>query len=211
MASSDSHAGPPLQLVLPRSTAAVANDADVVRGLIHKEEWAAVALWTRYSSLVFRIADRALGQRHEAEDLTQDVFLCVLGKIAGLRDANALRSFVVSVTIRTLKWKLRRRRVRQWVHLTDSGNLPDQPVNGVDMEETLRRFYCLLDKLRADDRLVFVLRRVDGMRLEDVGRATGHSLATVKRRLTRADAELAQWMEREPVLMSFLRSEGGTR
>lgn len=210
MASSDSHAGPPLQLVLPRSTTAVASDADVVRGLIHKEEWAAVALWTRYGSLVFRIADRALGSRHEAEDLTQDVFMCVLGKIAGLREPDALRSFVVSVTIRTLKWKLRRRRVRQWVHLTDTGDLPDQPVNGVDTEETLRRFYCLLDKLRADDRLVFVLRRVDGMKLEDVGHATGHSVATVKRRLIRADAELAQWMEREPVLVTFLHHEGRT-
>jgi RNA polymerase sigma-70 factor (ECF subfamily) len=211
MASSDSHSGPPLQLVLSRSTAAVASDADVVRGLIHKEEWAAVALWSRYGSLVFRIADRALGSRHEAEDLTQDVFLCVLGKIAGLRDPAALRSFVVSVTIRTLKWKLRRKRVRQWVQLTSTGDLPDQPVNGVDVDETLRRFYRLLDKLRADDRLVFVLRRVDGMKLEDVGRATGHSLATVKRRLTRADAELAHWMEREPVLMTFLRNEGGTQ
>ena len=51
MASSDSHAGPPLQLVLPRSTAAVASDADVVRGLIHKEEWAAGALWSNCSML----------------------------------------------------------------------------------------------------------------------------------------------------------------
>jgi len=81
-------------------------------------------------------------------------------------------------------------------------------VGGVDMDETLRRFYRLLDKLRSDDRVIFVLRRVDGMKLEEVGQATGHSVATVKRRLIRADAELAHWMEREPVLMTFLRNEG---
>ena len=211
MASFDPHAGLPLQLTLPRSSTAGASDADLVHGLVHKEEWAAVALWTRYGSLVFRVADRALGSRHEAEDLTQDVFLCVFNKIAGLRDPNALRSFVVSIAIRTLKWRLRRRRLRQWVHLTETGDLPDQPVNGVDVEEALRRFYRLLDKLRSDDRLVFVLRRVDGMRLEEVGQATGHSVATVKRRLSRADAELAQWMEREPILMTFLRPEGSSR
>jgi len=149
MTSSDSHSGPPLQLVVPRSAAAVAGDADLVRGLIRKEEWAAVELWTRYGGLVFRIADRALGVRHEAEDLTQDVFLCVFNKISGLRDPSALRSFVVSVTIRTLKWNLRRRRLRQWVHLTETGDLPEQAVRGVDVEETLRRFYRLLDKLKA--------------------------------------------------------------
>jgi RNA polymerase sigma factor, sigma-70 family len=196
--------------VLPRSAAA-ASEADLVHGLVHKEEWAAVALWARYGSLVYRIADRAMGSPHEAEDLTQDVFLCVFSKIAGLRDPSALRSFIVSVTIRILKWKLRRRRLRQWVHLTETGDLPDLPVHGVDMEETLRRFYCLLDKLSADDRLVFVLRRVDGMRLEEVARASRHSVATVKRRLVRADAELSYWMEREPVLVTFLRNEGSER
>jgi RNA polymerase sigma-70 factor (ECF subfamily) len=211
MASSDSHSGPPLQLVRPRSAAAVATDADVVHGLIRKEEWAAVALWTRYGSLVYRIADRAMGSRHDAEDLTQDVFLCVFNKIAGLRDTSALRSFVVSVTIRIVKWKLRRKRLRQWVQLTETGNLPDLPVHGIDMEVTLRRFYRLLDKLPADDRLIFVLRRVDGMQLDEVGHATGHSVATVKRRLAKADAELSQWMEREPVLMTFLRHEGSDR
>jgi RNA polymerase sigma-70 factor (ECF subfamily) len=189
----------------------VATDEDVVHGLIRKEEWAAVALWTRYGSLVFRIADRAMGSRHEAEDLTQDVFLCVFSKIAGLRDASALRSFVVSVTIRIVKWKLRRKRLRQWVQLTETGELPDLPVHGVDVEVTLHRFYRLLDKLPADDRLIFVLRRVDGMQLDEVGHATGHSVATVKRRLAKADAELSQWMEHEPVLMTFLRDDGSER
>jgi len=211
MASSDSHSGPPLQLVRPRSAAAVATDEDVVHGLIHKEEWAAVALWARYGSLVYRIADRAMGSRHEAEDVTQDVFLCVFSKIGGLRDTSALRSFVVSVAIRNVKWKLRRKRLRQWVQLTETGNLPDLPVHGVDIEVALRRFYRLLDKLPADDRLIFVLRRVDGMQLDEVGHATGHSVATVKRRLAKADAELSQWMEREPVLMTFLRNEGSDR
>jgi RNA polymerase sigma-70 factor (ECF subfamily) len=211
MSPSDSHAGPPLQLVPSRSSATAASDSEVVQGLIDKEEWAAVALWTRYGTLVYKIADRAMGSPHEAEDLTQDVFLSVFNKISGLRDPSALRSFVVSVTIRTLKWKLRRKRLRQWVHLTETGELPDVPVRGVDTEETLRRFYGLLDKLRVDDRLVFVLRRVDGMQLEEVASATGHSVATVKRRLIKADAELARWMEREPVLVTFLHREGSDR
>jgi RNA polymerase sigma-70 factor (ECF subfamily) len=139
-----------------------------------------------------------MGSRHEAEDLTQDVFLCVFNKIAGLRDTSALRSFVVSVTIRTVKWKLRRKRLRQWVQLTDTGNLPDLPVHGVDMEVDLAPLLSPARQVAADDRLIFVLRRVDGMQLDEVGHATGHSVATVKRRLAKADAELSQWMEREP-------------
>jgi RNA polymerase sigma-70 factor (ECF subfamily) len=198
---------PPLELVSSRN-AATASEEALVQGLIDREEWAAAALWTRYGTLVYRIADRALGSPHEAEDLTQDVFLSLWSKIASLRDPSALRSFIVSMTIRTVKWNLRRRRIRQWIHLTETGEMPDLPVRGVEVDQALRRFYRLLDKLRVDDRMVFVLRRVDGMQLAEVAQATGHSLATVKRRLRRADEALSQHMEHEPVLLTFLNREG---
>jgi len=206
MTSPNSHR--PLELLSSRNAAAAGSEVALVQGLVDKEEWAAAALWTRYGALVYRIADRALGSPHEAEDLTQDVFLSLWSKIASLRDPSALRSFVVSVTIRTVKWNLRRRRMRQWIHLTETGDMPDLPVRGVEVDQALRRFYRLLDKLRVDDRMVFVLRRVDGMQLQEVAHATGHSLATVKRRLRRADAELSRLMEHEPVLVTFLHKEG---
>jgi RNA polymerase sigma-70 factor, ECF subfamily len=208
MSTYDSHPSPPLQLTPARSTEAASDEA-IVRGIAERSESAAVALWTRYGRLVYRLAERALGCPHEAEDLTQDVFLCLLSKVGGVRDATSLRSFVVSVTIRTLKWQLRRRRRRQWwVNLTQSGSLPELAVQGTDVDEALTRFYRLLDKLRADDRLIFVLRRVDGMQLQEVADSTGHSLATVKRRLVRADAQLSRWMEREPLLVAFIHQEG---
>jgi RNA polymerase sigma-70 factor (ECF subfamily) len=199
---------PPLQHASHRSTTVMTDDA-IVCGIADGKEAAAVALWVRYGRLVYRLAERTLGSPHEAEDLTQDVFVCLLGKVGSVRDASSLRSFVVSVTIRTLKWQLRRKFRRQaWVHLTQTGGMPDLPVQGVDVDEALQRFYRLLDQLRADDRLIFVLRRVDGMQLQDVADATGHSLATVKRRLVRADAQLSRWMEREPLLVAFLRQKG---
>jgi len=185
------------------------SDEAIVDGIASGDASAAAALWTRYGRLVYRLAERTLGAPHEAEDLTQDVFLCLLGKVGSVRDASSLRSFVVSVTIRSLKWQLRRKhRRQQWVSLTQTGGLPDLPVRGADTDEALRRFYGLLDGLRPKDRLVFVLRRVDGMRLQEVAEATGLSLATVKRRLIKTDAQLSQWMEREPLLVAFLRQQG---
>jgi RNA polymerase sigma-70 factor, ECF subfamily len=202
-----SESRPPLELVSSHASTAAAN-VELIAGLVAKRPSAAVELWTQYGSLVYRIAERALGSPHEAEDLTQDVFLCLFKKIPGLRDPAALRSFVVSVTIRTVKWKLRRRRLRSWISVTDTGVLPDLPVRGVDVDHALERFYRLLDRLPVEDRMVFALRRVDGMQLDDVAHAMGHSLATVKRRLRRADAELSRLMEAEPILVTFLHHEG---
>jgi len=202
---------PPLHLVSSRAFASAASDEALVCGLIAREAWAATELWARYGRLVYRIAERGLGSPHEAEDLTQDVFLCLFGKMAGLRDRSALKSFVVSVTVRTLKWRLRRRRVRQWMALTESGELPDHGARGIDVDEVLRRFYRLLDKLGTEERLVFVLRRVDELELKEVAQAMRLSLATVKRRLQRADAKLSTFMESEPVLVDYLRGEGRER
>lgn len=203
----ESHTTPSLQLA-SRLSAPLSDEA-IVAGIVDGKESAAAALWSRYGKLVYRLAERSLGCPHEAEDLTQDVFVCLLNKVGGLRDATSLRSFVVSVTIRTLKWQLRRKRRRQWwVNLTRTGGLPDLAVQGGDVEQVLGRFYRLLDRLKPDDRVIFVLRRVDGMQLQEVAQATGHSLATVKRRLVKADAQLSQWMEHEPLLVSYLAQQG---
>lgn len=203
----ESHTTPSLQLASRLSPPLT--DEAIVAGIVDGKESAAAALWSRYGKLVYRLAERSLGCPHEAEDLTQDVFVCLLNKVCGLRDASSLRSFVVSVTIRTLKWQLRRKRRRQWwVNLTRTGGLPDLAVQGGDVEQVLGRFYRLLDRLKPDDRVIFVLRRVDGMQLQEVAEATGHSLATVKRRLVKADAQLSQWMEHEPLLVTYLAQQG---
>ncbi len=149
-----------------------------------------------------------MGSPHDAEDITQDVFLSLFKKLGLLRDPGALRSFIVSVTIRMIRWRLRGRRLRQWVGLTEGGQMPDLPSRGVDADQALVRFYSLLDRLPVEDRMVFVLRRVDGMQLDEVVAAMGLSLATVKRRLRRADAQLSRLMEAEPVLVMFLHRGG---
>jgi RNA polymerase sigma-70 factor (ECF subfamily) len=209
MSPSDFHL--PIDVASSRSAAPAPSDAALVVGIAARQEWAAAAMWERFGRLIYRIAERGLGSPHEAEDMTQDVFLCLWRKVGNLRDASALRSFVVSVTIRTLKWWLRRRRTRQSTHLTETGALPEARGRGVDLDQALSRFYRLLDKLRVDDRIAFVLRRVDGMELKEVAQSIGCSLATVKRRLCRADADLLRLMEGEPVLVTFLHGEGRER
>jgi RNA polymerase sigma-70 factor (ECF subfamily) len=197
----------PLELVPSHESATVAN-AELVRDVVAGRPAAAASLWKAYGGLVYRIAERAMGSPHDAEDIAQDVFLQLFNKLGQLRDPGALRSFIVSVTVRMVRWKLRRRRLRQWVGLTESGQVPDLPSRGIDTDQALTRFYSLLDQLPVEDRMIFVLRRVDGMQLDEVAAAMGLSLATVKRRLCRADAKLSGLMEAEPVLVMFLHRGG---
>lgn len=197
----------PLELVSSQAVSTAAN-AELVRAVAAGNPAAAAALWNEYGGLVYRIAERAMVSPHDAEDVTQDVFLALFKKIGGLRDPGALRSFVVSVTIRVVKWRLRGRRFRQWMAPTRDGQLPELSSRGVDPDQALSRFYALLDRLPVEDRMAFVLRDVDGMPLDEVALAMGLSLATVKRRLRRAETKLSSLMEAEPVLVMFLHRGG---
>src|SRR5579864_6687451 len=82
------------------------DDHRLALALIDGEPWAAAATWNKLAPMVFRLLHRILGPDGETEDLTQEVFLRVFSKVRGLRKPDALRSFVFSVAIRTLKSEL---------------------------------------------------------------------------------------------------------
>jgi RNA polymerase sigma-70 factor (ECF subfamily) len=66
------------------------------------------------------------------------------------------------------------------------------PTAPPDIVLELRGVYKILDKLPADDRVILILRRVEELTLEEIAERTGWSLATVKRRLARAELALAK-------------------
>lgn len=199
----------PVQLVTVGAER-VADDAELVRAFRDGESWAARAIWRRHAPMVFRLLERGLGPDAEAEDLTQDVFLSSFAKLPVLRDGEALRSFIYSVALRTLKWELRRRRVRRILHLSDSGQLPDLPIRGSDSEarQLLAHFYALLERLAVSDRTAFVLRHMEGLKLEEIAERMGVSLSTVKRSVGRASRRVSVLVEADPELSARL---GGGR
>ena len=141
----------------------------------------------------------------------QDTLLLVFAKADRIEKPDALRAFVTSVTIRTLKHELRRRRLRRWLVLSRTGELPEAGTNEPDhaARQLLRRFYGALDSLNPEVRLVFVLRRIEGLTLEDVASSMSLSLATVKRRLVEANTRLSALLDHHPELARSLTKLGG--
>jgi RNA polymerase sigma-70 factor (ECF subfamily) len=176
---------------------ASATDLELARALIDGTSNAAEAAWERYSPLVHRIVSRAIGPDAEVEDVTQEIFYRLFSRIRTLRKPEALRSFVISFAIRIVKWELRRRRARRWLTLSETGDVPDEQLMVMDAENryALRRLYGMLDRLSTRERLVLVLRHVEGMTLEEIAAAMDLSLATVKRGLRRASARVSQMVD----------------
>jgi RNA polymerase sigma-70 factor (ECF subfamily) len=174
-----------------------ARDLELARALIDGNPEAPVLAWERYAPLVHRIVSRAIGPDAEVEDVTQEIFYRLFSRIGTLRKPEALRSFVISFAIRIVKWELRRRRARRWLTLSETGDVPEERLTVMDAESryALRRLYSLLDRLSTRERLVLVLRHIEGMTLEEIAEAMELSLATVKRGLRRATLRVSQMVD----------------
>jgi RNA polymerase sigma factor (sigma-70 family) len=194
----------PLSLVKP--TSREIGDVELAEALGAGEGWALAEVWRRFAPMVLTMAARALGSRAEADDVAQEVFQRVFRKAGTLREPSALRSFVFSFAVRVLKTELRARRARAWLTFHRSEVVPDVGTELVDLEarDVLRRFYALLDRLSARDRLVFAFRHLERMTVEEVAGHLELSVSTVKRSLAHATDKLTLWVESDLGLTNFL-------
>ena len=181
-------------------------DAQLVHEIARGNREALGAVWDRYAKLVRGVLFGALGPDSASEDLLQEVFLALFRGAGQIRDGAALRGFLVGVAVRLSAQELRRRRVRRWVGLSSTGELPDLPVPPADSEnrESLNALHRVLDQLSSRRRLVFVLRHVQGLELLEVAAALKISESTTRRELARAQQQLTALARREPALQQYL-------
>jgi RNA polymerase sigma-70 factor (ECF subfamily) len=205
----------PLKLVPPAEEEAPRSDADLVAALQGGQAEAARAIWDRHSGSVYHFLARALGpSAQEIEDLTQEVFLRLFSRAAAIREPAALREFALSVAVRVLKWELRRRWVRRWVHLTDSGELPEHSDgerhadDEAEARHALRRCYQILETLGARERAAFSLRYMEGMTMEEVAARMNVSMSTAKRLVSRATAIVAAEVDSDRDMRRFFIDRG---
>lgn len=168
-------------------------------------------LYDRHGEDVNRVVRSLLGPDPEHDDIVQRVFSVALEKLDGLRERSALRPWLVAIAANTTRDELRRRRRWRWLNLTGSDDTTEVAAAGEDLEgrALLRRFYATVHGLPPDDRIVFLFRYVDERPLAEIAGICGCSVATVKRRLRRANDRFLLRAKRDPELLD--RIQRGTR
>lgn len=161
------------------------------------EEGACAELVAAHQRMVFSLALHLLGDRDEALDLSQEVFLRVFRTLARFRGQSALRTWIYRIVINQARnrqrWWRRRHRSSQVSldeHLTQFGDLEAKSEVPADRlvasKETASKIWQALERLPFDQRTALVLREVDGLRYEEIAFSLGVAVGTVKSRLTRA-------------------------
>jgi RNA polymerase sigma-70 factor, ECF subfamily len=208
-------APPPGRATVIRTLPFVGDDAAMVAAMRAGNRAAIAAFYDRHHAHVLRTLTRVLGPERELSDLHHDVLVSALGSLDELRDPAALRSWLTSIAVFTARTRILRRKRGWWLRLLPWNELPEiadaieAGAPRAEITEALRATYAVLDELPVDERLPFALRFIGGMELTEVAAACAVSLATIKRRLARAEAIFTTRARAHPALSEWI--EGGTR
>ena len=190
------------------------SDAALVTAARAHEAWAVQALFQRHASMMNGLAYRLLGRDSEVDDVVQDSFVQALDHLDSLKEPQAFAAWLGSIVVRTVSKLLRRRKLLTRLGLRRS----DEPIDveslvgqsaPPDAVVELRAIYAKIDLMPVDVRVPLLLRRVEGLQLEDIAERTGKSLATVKRKI--AEGERLLVSELRPGTKRAVDETGGER
>jgi RNA polymerase sigma-70 factor (ECF subfamily) len=179
----------PVLLRMPDSV----SDAELVDRATRGDRWCREVLYRRHAGYLLGLATRLCGSRGDAEEVVQDAFIAGFEQLRTLRDPGALRVWLGQIVVNLVRHRLRRLKLLRLVGLdrgADDATLESLAAPGLHPEACgeLALLDRVLARLRADLRIAWMLRHVEGLELTEVAAVCGCSLATIKRRLSDADA-----------------------
>jgi RNA polymerase sigma-70 factor, ECF subfamily len=187
------------------------DDQALVRALRADDPRAPAALFDRHGEHVTRVVLRIIGNHADVAELVNEAMLRAIQRIELLEDAPLLRSWLSSIAVNVSREYIRSRARRRWVRFLGWEDAPDTqaPAPDDDAADALREVYRALDRLGIEDRIVFAMRYINSMDLVDVAAALGVSLATIKRRLAKAEKRFVALARTNEVLLELM--QGGAR
>jgi RNA polymerase sigma-70 factor (ECF subfamily) len=176
----------------------------LLRRLRERDERAFRELVDEHQGKVYNLIYRMLGNRAEAEDVAQEVFITVFKTIDTFREESKFSTWLYRVTVNHCKNRIKylsRRHDRDQDELDEGAAhdtavaatapgpapRPDRQLEGAQMEQLLQKAIAELDE---EHRVLVVLRDVEDLSMEEICEITGLPDGTAKSRLHRARAAL---------------------
>ena len=185
-----------------RSGAAIAY---VIEQAKEGDSFAFEQLITSYQHRVVATAWRMLGNREDARDASQEVFLRVYKYLGGFRADQDFAAWLYRIIINVCRDHMRRRgRPDQFTSFEvehELGNL-DAHASNEDVEGAAIRsqqhamIIRALDTLSKKERAAIVLRDMEGLTTEEVARVLGSTQTTVRSHISSARAKIKKFRDR---------------
>lgn len=186
------------------------DDEALVERARNRDGAAVRLIMQRHNRRLYRVARSVLDDDAEAEDVVQEAYARAFTHLDGFRGEAQLSTWLTRIALNEALGRLRRRRIT--VDLKDIDTINDQgetrviylpsarqdsdPEAAAARAEVRRLLERAVDQLPASFRMVFILRDIEEMSIEETASQLGLRPETVKTRLHRARRLLRQSLDR---------------
>jgi RNA polymerase sigma-70 factor (ECF subfamily) len=183
-------------------------DSDLISRAAGGDPSAFQALVERHRSMVYRVAYQFAGNHHDAEDIAQEVFIKVYRSLDRFRQDSQLSSWMYRIVMNAC---IDHRRRHSPVGAAPFGEEAEQkmlntpegrpgPEDNAYAGELGQVLESEIGRLPKGQRIVFVMRHHQGMKLCEIAVALGLAEGTVKRQLHAAVHRLRQALSQANVI-----------
>ena len=175
-------------------------DSDLISRAAGGDASAFQALVERHRSMVYRVAYQFAGNHHDAEDIAQEVFIKVYRSLDRFRQDAQLSSWMYRIVMNACIDHRRRQSPagaapfgeeaeQKMLNTPEEAPGPEATAYAGELGEVLE---AEIDRLPQGQRIVFVMRHHQGLKLCEIAEALGLAEGTVKRQLHAAVHRLRQ-------------------
>ncbi|HKI03051.1 MAG TPA: sigma-70 family RNA polymerase sigma factor [Thermoanaerobaculia bacterium] len=161
-------------------------------------------VYARFGEMVYNLALRLSGNREEAADLTQEIFLRIYRHLGSFGGRSTLKTWVFRIAINHCRDRLSRHIPSMQsidagfeeggVPIADPGRGPEELAVAADEG---RRVMAGLGRIPQVFREAVVLRDLEGLSYEEIAEVLGVRVGTVRSRIARGREQLRLLLEKE--------------
>lgn len=182
------------------------SDEELIKAFLAGDHAAFEELVRRYESLVMNMAYRLLGNRSDAADVTQEVFILLLRKLGSFRGEAKFSTWLYRVSLNACHDYARRLRRHVSISESPGDDLPEleerladdgleSPETSLERAEVRKTVQEAIGRLPYKFREIIFLHDISGHDYKEVATILDINLGTVKSRLNRARSRLAKELE----------------
>ena len=181
------------------------DDTALVKAFLEGNKASFDGLVLKHKDRVFNLCHKFLGDYQDANDAAQETFVKAYRALNRFRFESTFSTWLYRIAVNTCKNKLKSSEYRHrkktvtlenpgvsdgGIHSIEIRDETQSPMVELERKESLVLIHKAIESLPAAQRVVVVLRDIEGLPYEEIARITGHSLGTVKSKLSRARLDL---------------------
>lgn len=166
----------------------------------HGDKAAFGELVLRYQKHIFTIVYGIIGNKEEAEDITQDIFIRAYRSLSSLKEQGAFYQWLLRIATNAsinYKKRMNKRTIMPFHVVAELIDLGETPEGYLERKENVKQIVRALSQLSEEHRAVLVLREIQGLSYEEIARIVNRPLGTIKSRLNHARDKLRHAIREE--------------